>query len=160
MTPAQPASASPQTISNSADAAAAVAHLNEVMDALLMVVDQETTLVRDGRLNAVVQLEEAKTNLAKHYIADVARLRASAPYLEAKEPKLLNALRERHTNFHAQLQLNLTVLATAHAVAEGIVRGISAELTQKSRPQVYGATGRHVAARPNQSLPISVARSL
>ena len=159
MTQSHPAM-SQHKIASRADAVAAVAHLNEVMDALLMVVDQETALVREGRLQAVTQLEEAKTDLARHYVADVARLRANAPYLETHEPKLLEALRQRHQNFHAQLQVNLTVLATAHAVAEGIVRGVSAELTQKTRPQVYGANGRSVHGRPNQSTPISVIRSL
>lgn len=154
------AAASPAQIADPAEAAAVATHLNEVMDALLDIVDRETALVRDGKLHAVAELETSKSSLARLYIADVTRLRANAPYLEAREPRLLAALKQRHTSFHAQLQVNLTVLATAHAVAEGIVRGVSAEINQKSRPQVYGATGRQVAGRPNQSVPISVARSL
>ena len=130
------------------------------MDALLEIVDRETALVREGRLADVVQLEASKSNLAKLYVADVTRLRANSSYLEAHEPRLLNALKQRHTNFHAQLQVNLTVLATAHAVAEGIVRGVSAELTKKSRPQVYGASGREVGPGSRHAAPMTVARSL
>ena len=147
-------------VASAAEAASVTAHLNEVMDALLNVVEQETALVREGRLNDVGRLESAKGRLAQLYIADVTRLRASASYLEANERKLISDLKQRHTAFHAQLQVNLTVLATAHAVAEGIIRGVSAEITQKARPQVYGATGRQVGARGPQSAPMAVARSL
>ena len=38
--------------------------------------------------------------------------------------------------------MNLTVLATAHAVSESIMRGVSAELARKATPQAYGASGR------------------
>ncbi len=116
--------------------------------------------MRAGRLSDISRLEEAKSRLAKLYVADVARLRASASYMQAHEPKLLKARRDRHTVFHAQLQVNLTVLATAHAVGEGIVRGVAAEINLKSRPQVYGSTGRHVSGRASQATPMSVARSL
>ena len=37
------------------------------------------------------------------------------------------------------------MLATAHAVTEGLVRGVSGELTRKSAPQTYTAFGRNPA---------------
>ena len=43
------------------------------------------------------------------------------------------------TNFNALLQINLTVLATAHAVSEGLIRGAHAEVARKNAPQTYGA---------------------
>ena len=43
-------------------------------------------------------------------------------------------MRERHTAFQALLQTNMTVLATAHAVSEGIIRGVSGELARKRAP--------------------------
>lgn len=142
------------------EALAVVAHLGEIMDALLKVVEQETELVRAGRLIDTAKLEPSKARLAQLYVADVARLTASARYLEVQQPKLLADLKQRHVSFHANLQVNLTVLATAHAVAEGIIRGVSAEITQKSRPQVYGATGRKVAGQAYQAVPMTTVRSL
>jgi hypothetical protein len=147
-------------ISTPAEAASVVGHLNDVMDALLNVVEQETVLVREGRLKEFAGLESAKATLTQQYIADVSRLRASTAYLDAHEPALVAALRQRHAGFHARLQVNLTVLATAHAVAEGIIRGVSAEISNKTAPQVYGATGRKVVARPYQAAPLAMARSL
>jgi hypothetical protein len=149
-----------EPITNRDEALAVVTHLHEVMDALLKTIEQETALVRGGRLIETAKLEPAKTRLAQLYVADVARLKASASYLEKQQPKLLADLKQRHVAFHANLQVNLTVLATAHAVAEGIVRGVSAEVTQKARPQVYGSTGRSAGVPPRQSQPLAVSRVL
>ena len=35
------------------------------------------------------------------------------------------------------LQINLTVLATAHAVSEGIVRGVNTEMQRRNIPNTY-----------------------
>ena len=43
-----------------------------------------------------------------------------------------------HNTFRDLLQTNLTVLATAHAVSEGIIRGVSGELcTQASAVDLW-----------------------
>ena len=46
-------------------------------------------------------------------------------------PELLSALQRHHDVFRAMLQVNLTVLATAHAVSEGIVRGVNVEMQRR-----------------------------
>ena len=61
------------------------------------------------------------------------------------------------------LQINLTVLATAHAVSEGIVRGVNTEIQRSNIPNTYTAAGQradagtaqHHAAR-GQPLAVSV----
>src|SRR4051795_6314114 len=109
----------PQPIATADEAKAVIGHLNEVMDALLQVVERETDLVRSGRMREAVQLEQAKSELARLYAGDTLRLKASTRFLQAQQPGLLKALRHRHETFQAMLQVNLTVLATTHAVAEG-----------------------------------------
>ena len=146
--PMRPTLARP--LGDPAEAQAVIGHLSDVMDALLDVVEEETKLVRLGKL----------TEVARLYLADTARLQASQPYLAKAVPGVLQVLRERHNTFRSMLQINLTVLATAHAVAEGIIRGVSAELNRNAAPQTYGATGRHVAPPPRNALPLSVSRSL
>ena len=58
------------------------------------------------------------------------------------------------------LQMNLTVLATAHAVSEGIIRGVSGELARTRAPQTYGASGRANAPDPRASQPLALSRKL
>lgn len=147
-------------VATAAEAHAVLAGLLEAMDALLTAVERETALVRAGRLREAAQLETEKSALSARYLADVARVKASLPYLSQHAPELVGRLRERHQSFHALLQINLTVLATVHAVSETIVRGVAAELARKSAPQTYGATGRHSASARAAAPPISVSRTL
>jgi hypothetical protein len=58
------------------------------------------------------------------------------------------------------LQINLTVLATAHAVSESIVRGVNAEVQRRNIPNTYTASGRRAAPGPRHMTPLAVSRSL
>jgi hypothetical protein len=41
--------------------------------------------------------------------------------------------------FRAMLQINLTALATAHAVSEGIMRGVNTEMQRRNIPNTFTA---------------------
>lgn len=146
--------------SSAAEAHAVAAHLNDVMDGLLKLLDHETSLVRAGKLVEASNLEQTKSELAKLYITDTATLKANVPFLRSYQPDLLAALREQHERFQALLQVNLTVLATVHAVSEGIMRGVCSELTRKRAPQTYGASGRHSVPDTRHTQPVAMIRSL
>jgi flagellar biosynthesis/type III secretory pathway chaperone len=154
------ATTSPAPITTAAEAEQLIAYFFEVMDSLLRVVQQETELVRVGRLAQAAQLASAKADLTRLYIAATLRLRASQRQLSQLIPDQLAALRQRHDTFRALLQINLTVLATAHAVSEGIVRGVSGELARKSAPSTYGASGRANLPGRNAVAPLAVSRTL
>jgi hypothetical protein len=62
--------------------------------------------------------------------------------------------------FRSMLQVNLTVLATAHAVSENIVRGVNAEMQRRNMPNAYTAAGTRAAPSPRAAMPLSVSRSL
>jgi hypothetical protein len=156
--PPQPTLVRP--IVDQGEAQQVIGHLSDVMDALLALVEEETKLVRLGRLTDVAQMAEKKTKLARLYLADSSRLQASQPYLAKTVPGVLQVLRERHNTFRSMLQINLTVLATAHAVAEGIIRGVSDEINRNAAPQLYGASGRQAAPPPRNAQPLAVSRVL
>jgi hypothetical protein len=158
-TVSQPTSAA-GPVQSTAEAEALVAHFMGVMDRLVGVVERETGLVRAGKLGAATQLAQEKTELSRLYMSDMLRLRASKPILASITPTTLDTLRASHDTFRALLQINLTVLATAHAVSEGIVRGVSGEMARKSMPQTYGSSGRANVPGRNAAAPIAVSRSL
>jgi hypothetical protein len=149
----------PAPIANTAEAGALATHFTQVMDALVEMVEEETRLVRAGRSREAAQMETSKGDLARLYMADAARIKESRSYFGQHAPDLLKDLQDRHDRFRAILQMNMTVLATAHAVAEGLVRGVSGELARKSSPQTYTASGRNAAA-PRTASPIAVSREL
>ncbi|HZN30786.1 MAG TPA: hypothetical protein VFB88_15635 [Xanthobacteraceae bacterium] len=152
---------SPAPVKSAAEAGELARHFAEVMDALIGVVQQETDLVRAGRLGAAAKLEQPKADLTRLYILDALRLRRSREALSHLVPARIEELQQRHEQFRALLQINLTVLATAHAVSEGIVRGVSGVMARKAATPGYGASGQTVApSRSSTSAPLAVSRTL
>ena len=146
-------------ITSVTEAQQVMGHLADVMDALLGVVEQETELVRAGKLREIARLEPIKSNLAGLFMTDSARLKMSRAFLAQTVPDALSALRDRHDHFRALLQINLTVLATAHAVSEGNMRGVAQEVTRKAAPQAYGASGREAVPDSRHVQPLTVSRA-
>ena len=156
----QPAAKPASPITTTAEAENLVRHLLAAMDALVATVEQETALVRAGKLKDAAALDARKAELAQLYATDSAQVKANIPTLKQQVPELLAALRKQHDTFNALLQINLTVLATAHAVSEDIIRGVAGELTRKAAPQTYGVSGRATAPSPSAAHPVSVSRTL
>jgi hypothetical protein len=98
--------------------------------------------------------------LSRHYVGVVGRMKASQKYLSRATPELLTTLHRHHDVFRAMLQVNLTVLATAHAVSENIVRGVNTEMQRRNIPNTYTAAGQRAAPGPRNITPLSVSRSL
>lgn len=147
-------------LGSQADAQKLLGHLCDIMDALLGTIEEETEHVRAGRLREAAELERTKAELASLYLADTARVKANADYIAGSLPDLLDDVRKRHETFQALLQINLTVLATAHAVSESIVRGVAGEMARKAAPQTYGASGRQAAPARSAVEPVALSRTL
>jgi hypothetical protein len=154
------AASAQRPIETTAEAENLVRHLLAAMDALVATVEHETALVRAGKLKDAASLEATKAELARAYVTDTAQVKANLPALKKQVPDLLAALRKQHDTFNALLQINLTVLATAHAVSEGLIRGAHAEVARKNAPQTYGNSGRPVTPAKSAAVPVSVSRSL
>ncbi len=147
-------------IASTGEAEQAIANLEKIMDRLVETVEEETARVRAGRLRDAVELDEAKVELARRYAAESDRVKAAKDLIAQSLPEAIDRLRKRHDAFQALLQTNLTVLATAHAVSEGIIRGVSGELARKQAPSTYGASGRANAPGSKASQPLAVSRTL
>jgi hypothetical protein len=150
----------PLPVGSAAEGELLIQHILDVMGALLATIEEETELVRAGRLPDAAKLEPVKAELSRLYTDDTARIRASQDYLTQATPELVEDLRRRHDLFRALLQINLTVLATAHAVSESIMRGVSAELARKATPQAYGASGHATPPSAGNMQPLTVSRVL
>jgi hypothetical protein len=134
--------------------------LMDVMSALLGVIERETELVRAGKLREAMKLEEQKSELSRRYVGAVGHLKAAQKYLSQAAPELLTTLHRHHDTFRAMLQINLTVLATAHAVSEGIVRGVNTEIQRRNIPNTYTAAGQRATPGPRHLTPLAVSRTL
>ncbi len=147
-------------IATPADARKLAEELLDVMNRLLAVIEQETALVRAGKVREGMDLEQQKTALTARYVTAVETLKAAQTHLAQIAPDLLASLKRHHETFRAMLQINLTVLATAHAVSEGILRGVNAEVQRRNMPNTYTAAGQRAAPGPRHVTPLAVSRSL
>ena len=145
---------------SAAEARKLAENLMDVMSALLSVIERETELVRAGQLREAMRLEPQKSETSRRYVSAVGHLKASQKYLSQIAPELLATLHRHHDVFRSMLQVNLTVLATAHAVSENIVRGVNAEMQRRNMPNAYTAAGTRAAPSPRAAMPLSVSRSL
>lgn len=156
----QPAPAPIPVAATPAEARKLAENLMDAMNALLGVIERETELVRAGKVREAIALEAQKSELSRRYLGAVAQLKASQQYLTQKAPELLTTLHRHHDTFRAMLQVNLTVLATAHAVSEGIVRGVNTEIQRRNIPNTYTAAGQRATPGPRNITPLAVSRSL
>jgi hypothetical protein len=150
----------PNTAPGSADARKVAEQLMDAMSALLGLIERETELVRAGQVREAMTLESKKQELSRNYVGAVSQLKANQAQLAKSEPELLSTLHRHHDAFRAMLQVNLTVLATAHAVSESVVRGVNAEIQKRNVPNTYTAAGRCAAPGPRHITPLAVSRSL
>jgi hypothetical protein len=148
------------SITSVSDAERMIANLNRIMDRLVDAVEEETERVRAGKLHAGTETDEAKIELARLYAAESERVHDARDLIAQSLPQALDTLRKRHETFRALLQINLTTLATAHAVSEGIIRGVSSELARKQAPSTYGASGRPTPPATKASQPLALSRKL
>jgi hypothetical protein len=148
----------PRRIATAIEAEHLIAQISETLNSLVVVIEEETELVRQGRITQASRLGARKAEFAGRYYAATERLKANREFLKAALPQEMDALRRRHDAFRPLLQTNLTVLATARAVSEGIMRGVAGELTRKSAPQTYGGSGRPTAPAPSAARPVMVSR--
>ena len=149
----------PRPVASIAEAEQLLGHLGTSIDSLIAILEEETTLVRAGRLSETIRLNATKTELARRYAAESAQVKANSAFISHHVQGKLAELRERHDRFQGRLEVNLTVLATAHAVSEGIIRGVASEIARQAAPQTYAASGRP-ATRPaaRATAPISLSR--
>lgn len=154
---AQTASKHPPITTKTA-AEALLNHIGETMVALVQVFEDETRLVRAGKLNAAAELTPEKTNLASIYVRDVETMKLNATFIKETLPELVEEMRAAHDSFREILSRNLRVIATAHSVAEGLIRSAAEEASRRQDPRGYHANGRTTPAK-TATRPVMISRS-
>lgn len=154
---AQTASQHPP-IASKTSAEALLNHIGETMVALVQVFEDETRLVRAGKLAAAAELMPEKTNLASLYVRDIETMKLNAQYIKETLPELVEEMRAAHDSFREILTRNLQVIATAQSVAEGLIRGAADEASRRHDPRGYHANGRTAPAKA-VTRPVMVSRS-
>jgi hypothetical protein len=135
-----------------------LSRIGETMVALVQVFEDETRLVRAGKLSAAADLVSEKTNLAARYLREFEAVKTNAKFIRDQVPELVEEMRRAHASFRDILSRNLRTVATAQSVAEGIVRGAAEEASRRASPHGYRADGRSQPAK-TATRPVMISRS-
>jgi len=147
-------------ITTTAEAERAIDDLSALIEKLSGLMEQETALVHAGKVSRAVDLGQTKSELAHQLYTSGERLKANAKFLMQSVPARCATLARAQEAFRAVLQKNLIVLATTHAVSEGIMRRLSGDMARKSSPQIYGASGRATVPAPKYGQPLAISKRL
>jgi flagellar biosynthesis/type III secretory pathway chaperone len=130
------------------------------LDTLVGVLNQETTLLRAGRLKDASELTSEKTRLAQDYMGFARSVQRQLPRLRLEAPTAVEQLKSGHERLATQMAENLRVIATARAVTEDLLTDVATALGAKSRPKTYGATGQVGGSAPPPASGVSINRAL
>ena len=121
------------------------------LSALVDVMNQETTLLRAGRMSEAGALTADKTRLAQDYVMLARSVQRETARLKQEAPAEVERLRSRHERLATQMADNLRVIATARAVTEDLLTDVANTMGLKARAKTYGANGEVAAGSPNQA---------
>jgi hypothetical protein len=115
------------------------------LEALVSVMNEETTLLRAGRLKDAAALTGDKTALAQDYVGLVRSIQRQTARLLKEAPAEVRMLRAGHERLATQMAENLKVLATARNVTEEVLTDVAQAVGARDRPTTYGPTGQLTA---------------
>ena len=151
----------PERVFSRPDAERLIGGIFAAMDELAGVLEAETGHLREGRLREGLSTQARKAELAGAYARGLEEVKANAVALARFAPEALARLRAVASTvwFAETVAANQTVLATARAVSEGLIRDVSTEVDRVARPQGY-APGGAPAPRLPRATPLVVAKNL
>jgi hypothetical protein len=130
------------------------------LDALVSIMNEETTMLRAGRMREAGALTAEKARLAQDYVALARSIQRQSARLQREAPQEVQRLRNGHERLATQMAENLRVIATARDVTDDILSDVARTVGQASRARTYGASGELPAAAAPSARGIAVNRSL
>ena len=132
----------------------------DTLETLVSVMNEETTLMRAGRLKDAGEVSSRKTVLAQDYVTLVRSIQRQTARLLKEAPEDVRRLRAAHERLATQMAENLKVLATARNVTEVILTDVARAVGEKDRAKTYGADGSVPQQQPASGRGIAVNRAL
>jgi flagellar biosynthesis/type III secretory pathway chaperone len=130
------------------------------LSALVDVMNQETVLLRAGRVRQASELTPEKARLAQDYVGFARSVQRQAERLKAEVPEAIERLRGGHERLATQMAENLRVLATARTVTEDILTDVARIVGQQNKARTYGQAGTIAADPAASARGIAVNRAL
>lgn len=126
--------------------------IERAMEGLIATIEEETDLVRHGKMREASALQPRKAGLSDIYVKAILYARRQAAALKRFAPEATARLERRHGEFKALLRINMAVLSTAREVSEELVRNVARTVGKAERPSTYGRKGT-AESQPGVPLP-------
>jgi hypothetical protein len=120
----------------------------------------ETAQIRVGRIRDGLAEEARKSELATTYLRGLETVKANAVALARFAPDAVERLRKGHAGFGRVVEANQTVVATARAVSESLIKSLSDEVNRAARPQTYAPARPAAAAYGPRNEPLVISKRL
>lgn len=120
------------------EAASFLDEFEQSMSCLIATIEEETALVRAGRLFDATDVVSRKNDQLGRYLQTRTRLKREFDTISKLLPERLERMRADHLVAIEKIRANLGALAIAREVAEGIVRNVSASVGRAAAPRTYG----------------------
>jgi len=130
------------------------------LQALVTIMNEETTLLRAGRFRDAAGLTAQKTQLAQDYVVFARSVQRQTERLSAEAPVSLDRLHRNHDSLATQMAENLRVIATAKTLAEDILVDVADTVGAKDRTRTYDRSGEVKMPRAVSARGIAVNRAL
>jgi hypothetical protein len=131
------------------------------MSGLEAVLGEETDLLKASDLKRAAALMERKSEAGRRYVAALEAVKLNAIALARWVPAEVAALKRAQESLSTAIALNMTVLATAKAVSESIVRSLAREIAAPRQLTTYGMAGTMASAgRDPRGTPLVLSRRL
>jgi len=130
------------------------------LSALVDVMNQETTLLRAGRMREASALTPEKARLAQDYVGFARSVQRQGNRLKDEAPDSIERLRRGHEQLATQMAENLRVLATARTVTQDLLTDVAKAVGQQDRAKAYGRTGTIASSAANSARGLAINRAL
>jgi hypothetical protein len=137
-----------------------IARVEVTLKALVEVMNEETTLLRAGRLKDAGDLTSNKTRLAQDYVGLSRSVQRQLFRLRDEVPDELARLRLGHERLATQMAENLRVIATAKDVTESVLTDVAETIGAQTRTKTYGASGSVQSTANGHARGIAINRAL
>ncbi|MEP3278095.1 MAG: flagellar protein FlgN [Stappiaceae bacterium] len=112
--------------------------LDRSMEGLLEILEEETGLLRNGKLRLAGDLQPRKTEAAEEYSQLMHVAKENLVAIGNLAPNLAQRVKDKHAMFRDVLRINLSALAIAREVSEDIVRTVAKTVGAPQGPRTYG----------------------
>jgi hypothetical protein len=110
--------------------------------ALGLILETETSLMRVGQVGQALALSEQKAATTRLYAITMENVKANLLALKRFAEPSIAKFKEHTEKFQAILQRNNTVLITTKAISESLMRTLAQETQALQQPTGYGTTQR------------------